>query len=476
METTTAQQEFLQRLLTVAPEATDNEKAYLGGLLMYPEWIYDTPLKPSDFFNNRHAKLFEAMLALRATNQPIDPMLLAEVLENAQEGGALLQYVGGRTYIAELTNSVPVAQNTHHYAEAIRDTSVRRQYLHALDNARVAVLDESKPIEATSAAVESIIGSVTMEASRGGLEHISGAISADLARLDAMFEDGVRPVISVPMFLRPLENVMHGWRIGRLYYVGGYMHSGKTTFMIQGALSAAAAGAIVAFFNAEGKTEDVQREMIAIAAGIPSDRAATGAMTIAEYNHYAKVAADVSKLPIFIDGDKRLDPDMMFRRIRTLKNSAPDKPVVVFVDYLGKLQAPERKHKDLRGDRRLTMSFLSDAMKRTAESLDVCMVVAAQTGRPEKPTNKRKDDEPRRPVAQDLAESADLERDADVIIYPWRADLKERDGEIVVAKNKINGWNGSVPVMFDNAARQWREMVTPRPTNEADVTWRERHE
>ena len=472
METTIAQREFVQRLLTAAPEAMDIEKAYLGGILVDPAWILDTPLKPQDFFSARHAVIFRAMLALRSTNQPVDCELLSEVLENGGE----LKNTGGRAYLLELANSLPNSLHTPHYAETIRAASIRRQYLQALDEARATVLDESKTIESTAAQVEKIVGSVTMDASRGGLEHISDAISADVARLDAMFEDGVKPTIGVPVFLKPLENVLRSWRLGRLYYVGGYMHSGKSTFIMQAALGAARQGAVVAIFNTEGRREDVQREMVSIAAGVASDRVATGSLTIAEYARYSAVAAEVAKLTIFADADESIDTDQLYRRVRTLKNSFPDKPLVVFVDYLGKLSLPERMAGKIR-DRRGEMSYFSKAMKKTAETLDVAMICAAQTARPERPSKARgKDDEPRRPVAQDLAESADLERDADVILFPWRVNPSEVDGEIVVAKNKVNGWNGSVPCMFDKSSRQWREFSAPRPSNTDDITWRPRHD
>lgn len=453
--------------IPATPESIVSEKNLLGSIMINPDVfiLASGLLKSDDFFYLRHQHIWAAMGRLSERQEPIDLELLAEVLDNAGQ----LEAIGGRAYLAELTNGVPTSMNAEFYAEIVRRTSIRRQYLKAFDEGRKFALDEDIDIETMQAKIEATIGSVSMKALRGGLEHIADVVAKDAARLEEHLDAGISPINGVPMprLLPTFQKMMKGWRNGKLYYVGGYMHGGKTSLLIQSAIDAARSGEIVAYFSVEGTTEAISRDITAMMAGLKADDIATGNITAAEYRKYLHATDELRDLAIFVDGDKSLDPKTMYRRLRQLKTLSGGQRIVVFVDYLGKLcipdDLPDDQKRALRSDNKLRINYLSDAMQRTSVSLDVPVIVAAQTARPEKPANRKgrhyeaKPDKPRRPVAQDLAESANVERDADVIIFPWRPDLMKTEAEIIVAKNKVNGWMGGITCYFDKTTREHYE-------------------
>lgn len=453
-----------------APESITSEKNLLGSILINPDAfvLVSGILKSDDFFYLRHQHIWVAMTRLSERQEPIDIELLAEAIDNAGQ----LEAIGGRAYLAELTNSVPTSINAEFYAEIVRRTSVRRQYLKAFDDARTYALDENIDIETMQAKIEATIGSVSMKALRGGLEHVADVVAKDAARIEAHLDDGLAPIDGVPMprLLPTFQKMMKGWRNGKLYYVGGYMHGGKTSFLIQSAIEAARSGEIVAFFSVEGTTEAISRDIIAMMSGLKADDIARGNITAAEYRQYLHATDELRDLAMFIDGDKQLDPKTMYRRIQQLMTLAGGRRVVVFVDYLGKLCIPKDLPPEKRGalerDNKLRTKYLSGAMQSTAETLGIPMIVAAQTARPEKPSNRKgrggfdpKPERPRRPVAQDLADAAECERDAHVIIFPWRPDITKTEAEIIVAKNKVNGWIGGISCYFDKTTREHYESV-----------------
>jgi replicative DNA helicase len=449
-------------------EVVELEKSYLGSLLVEPGYINETPLKADDFHLIRHRHIFEAMTHLGATVPLVEIDLIIDRLESL----GLFADIGGSMYLVELMDAQRFSANAPHFAERIRDASVRRQYLAALDAARAAVMDRSIPIEDTSARIESVIGAVSAEAMRGGLEHVGAIIEKDTARLTAILDGELQPVFGVPMPLLSLESRLHGWRNGKLAYIASYSHMGKTTLLMQAAIESARAGEETAIFSVEGTTEEVTRDIVAMIAGIKADDVATGNVSEQQYKRWMAAASEVSKLPLFIDGDKALDPRTMYRRVDSLMQFA-GRRVVTFVDYLGKLQLPPDKQM-LERDRRLKTSYLSDAMKATAVKLQTPMIVAVQTNRPEKKTGKNAEESAaRRPTMSDMADSADLERDADLVIMPWRASRVERDAELIIDKNKINGWNGIIPCWFDIAQRRFTDLELPRPTHSQIQHWSE---
>lgn len=449
------------------PQALDAEKALIGGVLIDPASYgraSDT-VKADDFFLIRHAHIWRAIGELAGETTSIDIVTLADRLEKqlAEGGQNRLQAIGGRAYLAELGNSVPTSVHVASYAQLVVDASVRRSILKACDETRAEALDESKKLEELTARYESRFGSLTTRASRGGLEQIADAVTAEIERLEEAMDNPNPARYYVPMPYPSLNHFVSGWGFGKLAYVGSYMHGGKTTILMQAAIAAALAGFTVALFSVEGTTAEVTRDIVTMRAGLRSDDVLKGNLTRAEYLNYLNVGAEVSKWDLYIDGDSEIDPRTMYARIRRLQSISGNKKLIVFVDYLGKLMlppVPKDSRQDSKADSmlraaakddRLRYQYLSGAMKTTAVDLGVAMVVAAQNGRPEKsaPVRRRKDQPLPPPQAHEIAGSAALERDADLIIMPQFIDKAAGRASMHVIKNKQNGWTGSVPMVWD---------------------------
>jgi len=113
----------------VPPHSLDAEVSVLGACLLSVNAVVSAVelLKPADFYRNAHRVVFEAVVALNASNEPIDTVTVTEWL--ARRGR--LDEVGGAAAIHDLTDAVPTAANAGFYARLVRDKAVLRRLIDA---------------------------------------------------------------------------------------------------------------------------------------------------------------------------------------------------------------------------------------------------------------------------------------------------------------------------------------------------------
>src|SRR3989338_3197994 len=120
----------------VPPFNEEAEQSFLGSILIDPEAMVRVAdqIRDEDFYFDRHRLIFNAMLDLYARHEPIDLLSLGNRLDERQQ----LSTVGGRSYLAELTNIVPTSRNVVHYAAIIQKKATLRRMIQA--SAKIAQL------------------------------------------------------------------------------------------------------------------------------------------------------------------------------------------------------------------------------------------------------------------------------------------------------------------------------------------------
>ena len=68
------------------PASIEAEEALLGSILLYPQTqtlVFDEALQISDFFDEKHKKIYDAISELQKQQNPIDAQLLGyQILKN----------------------------------------------------------------------------------------------------------------------------------------------------------------------------------------------------------------------------------------------------------------------------------------------------------------------------------------------------------------------------------------------------------
>ena len=111
----------------VPPSDLSAEKAVLSAILLDNNTIHHvvTLVREEDFYHPAHQLLYGAMVRLKDSNEPVDLTTLAAHLQAHD----LLEAVGGVVALAEIADYEATPANATHYANIIRDHSVKRNLI-----------------------------------------------------------------------------------------------------------------------------------------------------------------------------------------------------------------------------------------------------------------------------------------------------------------------------------------------------------
>jgi len=124
----------------IPPHSSEVEESVLGALLIDRDAVIAVAefLRPDNFYDERHKKIYECCLALYEERVPIDVLTVAERLKKIK----FLKEVGGATYLAELANKVPTAAHVEHYGRIVKESATKRSLMTAASKLLDLSLDE----------------------------------------------------------------------------------------------------------------------------------------------------------------------------------------------------------------------------------------------------------------------------------------------------------------------------------------------
>ncbi|NQT85530.1 replicative DNA helicase [bacterium] len=425
------------------PQNLEAETAVLGSLLLDNLTINEVSsiLKKADFYSPDHQLIYEAVLKLSDAGQPVDPVLLADALN--QDGN--LERIGGADTLINLLESVPSAANAEHYAHVVHQAAIRRQLIHAC----------------TELARDSYDGSVSTEElldkSQAAIFAISqGDQSSEAAQVGSLLEEVFRDIDSGAKdritgqrtYFHELDDLTCGLQPSELIIIAGRPSMGKTTFALNVAGRVAmggwhrpdpSKGKPTLLFSLEMSKPVIARNLLCSYANVNAHRLRRGMLPIEEINALTTKAGDLYEAPFYIDDTPGLSLRDMRTRARRLKMTEPDLGMVI-IDYL---QLMEQRGAE---NRQQEISQISRGLKALARELKVPVIALSQLSRA---TESREGGVPR---MSDLRESGSIEQDADVIILLHRPEVYshgERPGEadLIIAKQR-NGPTGIVRTTF----------------------------
>jgi replicative DNA helicase len=230
-----------------------------------------------------------------------------------------------------------------------------------------------------------------------------------------------------------LDKMTSGLQAGELAVIGARPSAGKTAMACSIITRACLLdGVPTAFITCEMSPSSILRRIAAGRLKIPASQLRDGSFSENDFKKLVGFNSWVSKSNLhFIDGVSGITIAQISSELRRLVRKNGVK--LVIVDYLQKIRPAQSKEK-----RTYEVGAVSEALKGLAASLGIAFVALAQLNRePDK-------DKGRQPRASDLADSAQIERDADLIglIHRPRTEedpnglqakliiAKQRDGEV----------------------------------------------
>ena len=427
----------------------ESETSLLGALLIpcSTSWPPDVEtLRPGHFSSLTRAKVFAAMLELRARNEQVDQLTVHGALRDQ----AKPPKAGWATYLAGLCGAVPTAANVDHYARLVLRESRRRDYVSVMSGAVCDAREVGADADAIATTAALRLGEIAdgREIMRPVMIH--EALKSELADLDERRRSGT-PVGHSTGF-KELDRIMCGLVPGHMILIAARPSMGKSSLVRNMLVRMSLRGLGVLLFSLEMSREEIAQAAVASESRVNLQAIRTARLTTDQYDKVVGSMATMhaSKMAIV---DK---PEMQIAEIRSISRAFASRNTLhaVAVDYV----------QLARGDgsnREQEIASISRGLKALAKELRVPVIGLSQLNR----GLESRDD--KRPRLSDLRESGSLEQDADEVLFLYRDDYYNQQSskagiaEVGVAKNR-NGPTGMIELAWLGRFTRFESLVDNR--------------
>ena len=404
------------------PQAIDAEMSVLGAVLLSEKALdqlqVDVRLRPEHFYLPKHAAIFKAMLALADRSEPVDALTVSAELDRQSE----LDQVGGTAYIHSLPGGVPSAGHATQYAQIVRDRAQLRRLLTTLREAENQVFTYPGSARELFDQTEAQIYQVAHEETTSDLTRLDEILHEEIDKLEQLSEKGVS-LTGTPSGFKDLDDLTGGFQPGNLIILAARPAMGKSALALNIAQNATLGkgtegrGAVpVALFSLEMSQVEIAHRMLGAESKISGDALRKGQVK-SDWRRVLLASEKLSKAPLWIDDSSDLGIHELRAKVRRLKGRQPDLGLVI-VDYL-QLMRPENGSEN----RVLQIGTISRGLKLLAGELKIPVIALSQLSRRlEERTDKR-------PMLSDLRESGSIEQDADVVMFIYRDEVYNKDGD-----------------------------------------------
>ncbi len=430
------------------PQNVEAEISLLGSLLIDKDAIIRIAdlVTPEDFYDNRNALIFSAIIDLYEKRQPLDLVTLTNKLRDVEE----LDRVGGPAAIAELTSAVPTAAHVVEYASIVAHKATLRRLIGAATHITQIGYDETTPLDQLLDKAEQTIFEVSQKNLKQNFIPIRTVLDESFERLNEMHSNEGK-LRGIPTGFRDLDKLLAGLQNSDLFILAARPSMGKTTFVMNLAHHVATKEGIpVGFFSLEVSKEQLIDQLLAIESGVDAWKLRTGALDDDDFPRIAEAMATLSEAPLYIDDSA--STNVMEMRTKARRLQAEHGLGLVIIDYLQLISGGARSMEG----RTQEVSEISRGLKGLARELNVPVIALSQLNRSVESRT------PPKPMLSDLRDSGSIEQDADVVAFlyrPWYYD-KEADENImeVLVKKHRNGPIDDIELYFHPEQRRYMDL------------------
>lgn len=415
-------------LQKVPPHDEEAEQAVLGCILTDKDAVSDAieALKPSDFYKNDNAIIYEAITNLYAKSSPIDIITLKDELTSMGK----LDAVGGIEYLALLPDKVPTTANSQKYIKIVEDKSLLRGLIKTANELISLGYSQNEEVELIMDGAEKKIFDMMQRKSQKGYSSIKDILVDSFTELQELYNNK-QHVTGVPTGFADLDNKTAGFHKSELILIAARPAMGKTAFALNIATNAAVRGNTpVVVFSLEMSKEQCTNRILCAQAMVDSQKVAKGEIDDDEWAKLAVASGELSESAgIYIDDTAGINIAEIRAKCRKLKL---EKDIgLIVIDYLQLIQGSGKTN-----SREQEIAEISRSLKILAKDIDVPVIALSQLSRsPEARVDHR-------PMLQDLRESGSIEQDADMVVFIYRDDYynpqaeQTNVAEIIIAKNR----------------------------------------
>jgi len=432
------------------PQNLEAEQSFLGSLLIDKDAIIKVAdiITEYDFYKEGNRVLFSAIMELYSRHEPIDIVSLTNILESKNR----LEMIGGRTYLAQLSNLVATPAHIVHYANIIQRKATLRRLLRAAAEISELGYKEDEDIEKILDESERKLFGVSQKYLKNVFLPVDQLLNEAFERIDELHKQSGK-LRGVPTGFYDLDRLLAGLQKSDLVILAARPSVGKTSLAMDIARQAGVEHKTpVGIFSLEMSKEQLVDRMLCAQANVNLFRLHGGRLSDQEEdNDFSRIGDAMGRLseaPIFIDDSPNcsvMEIRAKARRLQIEKGLG-----LLIIDYL---QLMEGRGKY--GDNRVQeVAEITRGLKGIARELNIPVLALSQLSRAVEQSK------PAIPKLSHLRDSGSIEQDADVVLFVYRKaadrnynreELSQEDrnrAEIYVAKHR-NGPTGAVTLFFD---------------------------
>ena len=314
-----------------------------------------------DFYDPRHATLWEVFLAVHARGEPLDVLTVVAELRARER----LNTVGGAQYVGELTDEIPTLAHCEAHAGIVQGYAVRRRALESVQAAATR-LRSGESVDAIGADVQKTLRG---GAGMGGARRVGGDMPALTEKMTARAEGREKP-LATPW--ATLSRELGGGLWPGMYVLVGGTGAGKTQWAVQLAVEAAQSSSATALYLAlELSREDIAARVVGDLAGVPWSRVLRGRLKDEELDPVARAMRAAEALALYTECGVPFGygPELLQARAWTLR------PQLIVLDFLQLCAGRQGE------DARTTVGRVSYIARSIARDLGAVVLVLSSTAR-----------------------------------------------------------------------------------------------
>ena len=419
----------------VMPNSLEAEQSVIGSMIMDQDAIVTAMeiLLQEDFYHKQYGILFDAMIELYSSGQPVDLVTLQNKLKEKD----VPQEVSSLEFVGELVRAVPTSANVKYYCNIVKENSMKRKLIRVTEEIENECYAGKESLESVLDKTEHDIFALLSSRTGGDYGPIRQVVMNALEKIEKASQQ-TGNVTGIPTGFIDLDYRTAGLQPSDLVLIAARPSMGKTAFVLNIAQYVAFhENMCTAIFSLEMSKEQLVNRLFSLESRVDAQALRTGNLSDADWAKLVEGAGIIGDSELIIDDTPGISISEMRSKCRKYKLEHDLK--LIIIDYLQLMSGSGRST----DSRQQEISDISRSLKALARELNVPVLALSQLSRA---VEQRPD---HRPMLSDLRESGAIEQDADVVMFIYRDDYYNKDtelkgiSEIIIAKQR-NGPIGTV--------------------------------
>ena len=450
-----AEEAILKRVL---PHSIEAEQSVIGSMIMDKDAIVTASeiLHGDDFYSKQYGIIFDAMVELHDSAQPVDLITLQNKLKEKD----VPPEVSSLDFVRDIITIVPTSANVKSYATIVSEKAVLRRLIKTTEEIANTCYAGKEPLENILADTEKSIFDLLQN--KGGQEFVpikQVAINVLEKIEDAYKNQGT--VTGIPSGFIDLDYKLSGFQPSDFILIAARPSMGKTAFVLNVVDYVSVRKNLPCMvFSLEMSKEQLVNRMLSMESNVDSQKLRTGTLTDSDWDAVVEGIGIIGNSKLIIDDTPGISISELRSKCRKMKLEYGLS--IVIIDYLQLMSGSRKGGND---NRQQEISDISRSLKALARELHAPVIALSQLSRA---CETRTD---HRPMLSDLRESGAIEQDADVVMFLYRDDYYNKDtehpneAEVIIAKQR-NGPIGTVNLIWKPEYTKFVNAVRPQGGNQ----------